>query len=295
MRVAALKMGFGVPERDFDGTVHSVFPNACIVSLAGTVLVTLVPARVGGLPFGITLATADDPGFDRTIGAGAPVAARAGILRIGDAELAVDLRCAAPWRSRLDAIGLDMTAEASRANWEIAARLLATDGRANGLLAIAGEPIAAILRSTRDMTFAETVGNAGLLVGLGQGGTPAGDDFLVGFAAALRCVARQTGPHNAFATAFAAKLSGMAQQTNDVSRVYLEAAAAGEISEKLTAVAQHIAEGSPAETVAGAVALAIAAGHTSGADGMLGLLAGMAAWGPDAVAVAAARLIRPAK
>ena len=48
-----------------------------------------------------------------------------------------------------------------------------------------------------------------------------------------------------------------------------------------------------ARSVHEAQVAAVAVGHTSGADGTLGLLAGIAAWGPENPVMAAERLIRP--
>ncbi len=280
MRLAALKIGFGVPQRDFDGGVHAVFKNALIVAVAGAGPIALVPADTGGLPGGITLDIGGDIGFDIAIAAGARVAARAGILRVAGG-LTADLRQAIAWRSRLDELAIDMERVASRAAFEIAAAFLAADGRVDRFLRIAAGPVTALVVATRDRRSPEACVIAEKLVGLGEGGTPAGDDFLVGFMAALHASAGRDASKAALVAAFGGHLRANAHRTNDVSRVYLEAAVAGEVSEKLTRLIGRIAEGSPPEKVAEATATAIAVGHTSGADGTLGLLAGIAAWGPE--------------
>jgi hypothetical protein len=63
-----------------------------------------------------------------------------------------------------------------------------------------------------------------------------------------------------------------------VSRLYLEAAAQGQISERLYALATCIATGAGEETVTFAAEAALNVGHSSGACGILGLLIGCAAW-----------------
>ena len=76
-----------------------------------------------------------------------------------------------------------------------------------------------------------------------------------------------------------------------MSRVYIEAAAAGEVSERLAAVATCIAAGATPTAIAGAALAAIEIGHSSGADGMLGFLLGLAAWGPEPIFAQSRRLI----
>jgi hypothetical protein len=281
-RLAALKTGFGVPDADFDAAVHSVFTNALILAVDGGGLVTLVPEEAGALPGGITLDAEAGIGFDRMIPAGARTAARAGVLRVADSGLTVDLRQAGAWRSRLGELTLDLARASSRKAWDTAAAMLATDGRAERFLRIAAKPVLALADAARGFRDAEASALMERLGGLGEGGTPAGDDFLVGFAAALHMSAAGDGRRRGFAEAFFGHLQSLADRTNAVSRVYLQAAAAGEVSEKLTNLALRIARGDAPAPVEEAAASAIAVGHTSGADGTLGLLAGMAASGPDA-------------
>ena len=278
-RLAARKIGFGVPVDDFDGAVHSVFRNALILAVDGGGLVTLVPEEAGALPGGITLDAEAGIGFDRMIAAGAGAAARAGVLRIADSGLTVDLRQAEAWRSGLDELTLDLASASSRKAWDTAAAVLAVDGRAERFLRIAAKPVFALADAARGLREAETHALMERLVGLGEGGTPAGDDFLVGFAAALHASAVAGARRRGFAEAFFRHLRSLGDRTNAVSRVYLEAAAAGEVSEKLTNLASRIARGDAPASVEAATAAAVAVGHTSGADGTLGLLAGMASSG----------------
>jgi hypothetical protein len=215
------------------------------------------------------------------IAAGACAAARAGILRVADSGLTVDLRQAEAWRSRLDELALDLSRASSRKAWDTAAAVLAADGRAERFLRIAAKPVFALVDAACGFRQAEARALMERLVGLGEGGTPAGDDFLVGFAAALHASARGDGRRRGFAEAFFGHLRSLGDRTNAVSRIYLEAAAAGEVSEKLTSLAVRIARGEGTASVKAAAAAAIAVGHTSGADGTLGLLAGIASSGPS--------------
>ncbi len=140
-----------------------------------------------------------------------------------------------------------------------------------------------------DLQFAEQA--AARLVGLGAGGTPARDDVLVGYLAGLWTSIAGDRPRADFVAGLADIVRGLGKRTNDVSRVYLEAAADGEVSERLAAVVTPIAAGGPAPSVARAAAAAIAVGHSSGADATLGLLLGLAAWGPAPIFEESRRLI----
>jgi hypothetical protein len=61
--------------------------------------------------------------------------------------------------------------------------------------------------------------------------------------------------------------------------------------ERLAAVAARIAAGAAPTALAEAAAAAVAVGHTSGADGALGLLLGLAAWGPGTIFRESRRLV----
>jgi len=90
------------------------------------------------------------------------------------------------------------------------------------------------------------------LIGLGEDRTPAGDDYLVGYFAALWACSDAS---KAFAAALSARLMVLATRTEDLSRLYLEAAAVGEVSEWILAVATGIAAGSDNAAIGRAVAL----------------------------------------
>jgi len=118
------------------------------------------------------------------------------------------------------------------------------------------------------------------LIGLGPGSTPAGDDYLVGHLAGLWSCAGASGARRSFVADLGEGLRKSALRTNRVSRVYLEAAAAGEVSERLGDLAARVAQGADAASVCAATDAALAVGHSSGACGVLGLLLGCAAWAP---------------
>jgi hypothetical protein len=275
-RLAAAKTGHGVPEGDFHGRVHSVFTRAAALALDGGALVTIAGRRAGGLPFGVTLQE-DDIDFAGTLGEGMDAAARGGVLRIG-AGLAIDLRPAARWRSRLDRLRLDPAeAATARALGEVRA-LLEQDGRHRDFAALGGTAIDDLARAAKVRDGGAAQDALVRLVGLGAGGTPAGDDFIVGFLAALWAARGGDEGRAAFLQVLGSAVRALAPRTNDASRAYLEAAADGEVSEALTRLVSAVAAGD-ARLAADAAAAAIAVGHTSGADGVFGFASGAEAGG----------------
>lgn len=115
---------------------------------------------------------------------------------------------------------------------------------------------------------------AAALVGLGEGSTPAGDDYLVGVLHALRCstddALRARGPDHDDSLVVALGAFGHGRTTK-ASAAWLEAAARGDASpvwrELLSALAA--ADGERVARAAGAVR---ATGHTSGAYSLRGFV-----------------------
>ena len=291
MQLAATRIGWGVPAQ-FDATVHSLFRSVAILAARDQRLVTLAPSATGGLPGAISVNLPDDFDFRTALRQGSGAALRGGVLRLEHGAVAVDLRHARRWRSRLAELGLDLAAAGPRRAWEVAAAGLAADGRSDAFAAIAHRPIRALFEAASALNAMAARRAMAKLVGLGAGGTPAGDDFLVGFISGLRATQSRTQPVRiTFSASLGKALQPLLDRTNDVSRVYLAAAAAGEVSERLADLASAIAGGASAAPLGEAAKAAIAVGHTSGADCTLGLLLGAAAWGPEAIVRRAMSLI----
>ncbi len=64
MRIAALRIGPGVPRHGFVGLVAATHARACLIALPHDRLVTLVTSQTGGLPNGITVDTPDGFSFE---------------------------------------------------------------------------------------------------------------------------------------------------------------------------------------------------------------------------------------
>ena len=282
MRLLAVKVGAGAPADPFSGSVHSVFAKTAILAVANR-LVTLAPAASGGLPGAITVDVPNGFDFAGPLTVGASAVARAGVLRFGGDALSVDLRSATAWRSRLLEIALDLSAPATARAWAAAAAALLGDGRSAPIARLGHAAMDELSYATRGFVRYDAERAAQRLVGLGAGGTPAGDDFLVGFLAGLFSSAGADRARMDFAAAFGNACRSLGTRTNYLSRVYLEAAADGEVSERLADVAKSVAASGAGTRLAGTVASALAVGHSSGADGTLGLLLALASWGPAPV------------
>ncbi|MGO8797651.1 MAG: DUF2877 domain-containing protein [Roseiarcus sp.] len=281
MRLAALTAGAGVPEGDFVGRVEEVHTGACLCALSDGKWLTLLRPDLGGFPCGVTLDAPRGFSFKLTLRPGPEVAARGGVLRVAGHRLNIDLRAARPWRSRLGDLKLDLGKAATARAWRAARRALRRDGRDAELLRVAGAVIDELAGAASRLDAAAAQDAMGRLVGLGEGRTPAGDDFLVGYFAGLQACADGADAGRQFLATLGARLRALSTRANRVSRVYLKAAADGEVSERLRAVAASIAEGCDAAAVDKAVAAALAVGHSSGACGVLGLLRACAVHGGD--------------
>ena len=276
MRYAALSYGYGVAPECVSGTVVGVFPHACVIALDGGGAASLVRSDTGNLPGGIVL---DAPAaFD--FGATDPqgrVYVRGGILRFRSAELSVDLRPARPWRSDLRALDLDLRRRPSLRAVDAATRILLSDGRAGPLVRAEGARIVALMESVSRLDADAAGDAASRLIGLGEGTTPAGDDFLVGFLGGLWAAASNDTARAGFASGLGHRVAAMKTRTSWLSGCYLAAAAVGEVSERLTALLSGLASGDGVEAVRAARA-GIAVGHSSGACAVLGLLVGCGVW-----------------
>ncbi len=213
------------------GVVHSVFEHAVNISAAGE-LFSVVTASVGGVPNGLVLAQEVDL---TEYARGGHNAERDGdALRAGG--LRIDLRPATPWDPCLRVRGqLPRDLEVPLAHCGFPAKQ-------------AAPRIEALITAVRAHDPQATRKAAQGLVGLGQGLTPSGDDFLVGFSAALCFIGSQP-------------LSYSYNGTTDVAQAFHRHAQRGEFTERI----HRFFETWDVEE-------ALQWGATSGADCLLGVL-----------------------
>jgi hypothetical protein len=270
LRVAALTAGVGADIASFSGAVHSVFTRAANIELPPARLLGLVAREVGGVPRGLQLATPPDFNFADYLRVGAPIGCRGGIVRSGDSSLSIDLRTARPWRSELRNIRMNRDDKNVARAWRTARKALDDHGGAAAFAKQAAAPVEMLFDAARTFQIGGVAGAISRLVGLGDGLTPAGDDFLVGFLAGLWSVS-ETPAQVALRLAMADAIAGNAARTVAISRHYLEAAIEGEVSEPLARLAAAIGSGDDGDT-ANAAAAALSVGASSGAAASYGLL-----------------------
>ena len=190
MRLAALAFGHGIDIERIGGAVVAVFPHACEILTSGGRLITLASKSAGTLPGGITVDTPDDFEFARAVAPDAEAVTRAGVLRFSNSELTIDLRAAEPWHSGVRALALDLAQTPQRYLWEQAQEALRADGRIAPFLGIAAVAIGDLIDASHVFDDTKAQAAAARLIGLGDGTTPAGDDFLVGHLGGLWSSAR---------------------------------------------------------------------------------------------------------
>ena len=306
MRLAASEIP-PLSAHTFDGHVHSVFRRVVNLRLGDGKLLTLYANDDNNDPPG-AMTIAAPPGFDfsRHITQRAAISCRAGVLRIEDSGVSIDLRQA---RQR----GL-LTVEPSRsggskgfgASWRAAWRTLLAADTAGLVVALhgrrpAGSLDAALAARARqavppllDAALAndvEAASNAAArLVGAGPGLTPSGDDFLAGFLVGARRTA-QNKVEIAFLDALGRELSMQYGNSGDIACAYLTHAAAGRAARPLAKLAGLITNGATARDTRAATVAAMHMGHSSGLDATFGLLCGLVAWRQEIAAQITAALI----
>jgi hypothetical protein len=262
-------------DQGFAGWVLSVHRMACnLVDDQRNVIALLSPA-VGNGPFSITV----DTNFNG-IAIGDPVCADATRLAVGG--LTVRLDSASTWepspdwhwlrtpRKRIAANFLAFDEWTPTAIWGGLAHITGADQHAEGKptfmarLARGKEAysrliVAGLGEGKRDAL----VEGARLLAGLGPGGTPAGDDFLVGVMAAIWLLGDKSA---ALAIAETA-----APRTSALSAAFLRAAGRGEFIALWHGLLEALAAGDPAQVETAAMAVE-SFGASSGADALDGFI-----------------------
>ena len=270
----------------FTARAHSVFHGALNLAV-GEQLLTIATPALGGVPNGIVLDTGDDF-VARGIVPGMLLRGNGACLRFAGSAFAVDLAPGVSWSPDLAAIGVLRPPQATAA--VLAASL--PNGPPRGgfrpLLALVCRPavdkeqplpvlsarardaIADVLQALETRKLCEAVEAARRLIGLGDGLTPSGDDFLVGLTAVLRATEHDLA--RPFAAACATHARG---RTTRIAQMFLEYAARGAYAARLHELIAALRADVSDDCLARAMANTLRWGETSGADCLLGVLSGM--------------------
>jgi hypothetical protein len=281
MRLEAISAGVAVPTDRFTGVVHSVFRQACNLRTDCGGLLTLLAPKLGNAPHGIRVAAPPELAFANHLRPGQRVGCRAAVLRVAGADFAVDLSRAEVWRCELGSPGVDLARPEVALAWQAAWQALARHCRRLG-----EDPLAEAVRArglalalaSRALSAPEAAVAIRQLIGCGPGLTPAGDDLIVGFLAGLWSTRGGDPARRRFLHALAAIVTAAAEATGEISRAHLQHATLGSVAEPLARLARAIAKGAPLPEVERAADSALRVGHTSGGDGVEGLLLGLACW-----------------
>ena len=292
MSIAARSIGSRVASHPVRGSVHSVYRQACNIELGDGTLLTLLAQELGNLPHGIRCALPDPADFQLWLRPGLVAAADGVWLHIPQAGVAVDLVGAERWHGKLDACALDPHAGPT-VRAMLTVRLLLREQALRGGFAplvlddaAPGSPLERAMQRRLMQTLPE-LGRASMsldsalavkaleqLAGLGPGLTPSGDDFIVGYLAALHSRCSREPLLRPFLHGLVAALTRLAAAANVISRQFIFNALEGEFSEWLAELVAAIAL-HDAVRLRESVARVVRIGHSSGADSLVGLLFGL--------------------
>ena len=288
----AATLGSDVPRGEFPVRVHSVFHSALNLNSPHGELLTVLSAEADDSPRGVRLASVED------FSALGLRAGDGGVFTVGEIVLdrsagRTPLRVDCTAARRLTATHAPPLGD-DDASWSAgAARLEALQERAAADLRIAplltlAQPFGAmgerLTQAALDLGRGVQAGRldairhaAARLVGLGQGLTPAGDDFLCGFLVAGWC-RRAAGLARAHLLAsFAEVVRELLGQTTEISASFLRDALTGRISPPLAALAEACSA-APGSDLDCALRRLAAIGHSSGLDAATGFFYGAIVW-----------------
>jgi hypothetical protein len=287
MRLAALSAGGRASRGRFNGTVHSVFAQACNIRLDDGRMLALLAPPLGNVPHGVRVDAPAGFVFSRHLAVEQRVGCRADVLRVAGG-LAVELGSARAWRGELPSVNVDRLApeviQAWRAAWYALqrGRIRADQADATALSRAVERQGVSLARVVRALQADDAPRILERVIGCGPGLTPSGDDLVTGFLAGLFSGAGEGRARRGFLEAFCRTVAAAAVFTADISRTYLSHAVAGWFAEPLATLARQIGAGADRDVIERATIAALRLGHTSGGAGVFGLLLGLNAWAAQA-------------
>jgi Protein of unknown function (DUF2877) len=270
-------VGHRVPREVAAWRVHSVFASACNFIFKDQLL-TLVSPRSGSGPTALLLQDAAPCSMERLFDVGEIASMQLSELR--SRRVVLRLAHGSLWRqpiARPLLASLDI-----ETNLAIARDRLAQRPRPTSVIDDRAVPVVhALVSATRTLDREDAILRlVERLVGWGEGLTPAGDDFLVGWLAALDALAN-TPERQRFHAVVAPALARLAARTTPIAAHFLRLAATGDYVEALECVRDAVLCESDRIRVRRAVDATLDIGATSGADMLSGLVRSIEAWLPE--------------
>jgi hypothetical protein len=275
-------VGHLVPRAGAPRRVHSVFASACNF-VAHDQLLTLVAPRAGGGPTTLLLRNPAPCRLESLFDIGEIMSMR--VTELCSRRVVLRLEHTNLWRP-LAARPLLAPMEIEE-NVAIVRTRLAQRPRPVSVIGNRAAPVVdALACATRALDFEDTTLNlVERLVGWGEGLTPAGDDFLVGWIAGLDALAITPGRRR-FRAYVGPALARLSAHTTAIAAHFLRLAAAGHYVEVLEHVRDAVLCESDRVAVHRAVDATLGIGATSGADMLSGLLSAIEAWLPEEIVAA---------
>ena len=270
--LAAQSVGYLIHERDDSGVVHSVFAGACNFACSDGRLLTLAHAEAGNAPTTILLAKSRLPDLRALFHAEATIVCSDRMLRVSGVE--VQFGSAAVWypRARRDALAPAALAQRLRVAENYLAR------HRSGLGGVAGNAahraVKSLVHAVKRLDRDAAVVALQRVIGLGEGLTPAGDDFVIGLLAGLDALPMNEAQRSLRA-ALGAAVADFTYRTTDISAHSLRLASRGHYAETLDDLRDVLFCEHRARLVQPALERVLQIGATSGADTLAGLLAAL--------------------
>jgi hypothetical protein len=267
--------------------VHSVFRRACNLESERGELITLLGVEAGNLPRGLRCAPAEVP-LAHWLHPGQLALIDGGVLQVPEARLCVDFSRAPAWHC--ERVGIDLRERAVAPALERLRGALRGHPAAQGFAPLLFSPggaqsslersiaarlqraLPALAHALRQRRADEAGCALAQLAGLGVGLTPSGDDFIVGFLAALWSRGAAERGTRTLLEGLAAPLARLALHSPAISRQQLIDAIHGHFAQHLVELLRALSRGEAVETHAARV---LYSGHSSGADTVTGLLFGL--------------------
>lgn len=277
------------------GRVHSIFRRALNIVLADTII-SLVSEELPRMPNGIHISSATMKLLSQQIQLDTTVLVGDGKLSIPACNVALPLSGVALWEPRphveqyhwnrvivsqhAQALAYHLVDCASPESFAslVGPLLLARSiDRPTGFKTNVYRALESLLRAAKESDLVTIEGAVDILIGLGPGFTPAGDDILCGFIAIIVLLSPYlSSSHRVHDWLIGMIVRKARTNTTLLSTVLLEYAARGEIAEQigdlLLSLALPLQE---QKTVIHAAQRLLSFGATSGADTLLGILLGI--------------------
>jgi len=274
-------MGYLVPQTDFVCSVHSVFANACNLSCDESLL-TLATPRVGDGPTTLVLRRDPPQGLHALFRVGETVFCRNGAARARRAEF--HLGDAHVWRP-LAPRALLPPARIRTHLQRVSACLAQRRRTCSSVIDREGAAISAsLVLACRALDGDEALRIVDALIGWGEGLTPAGDDFVVGWRAGLDSLAQGDDARKRFLDRLGPALVAASRRTTPIAAHLVRLAALGHCGASLGRLRDALLCEDRADLVTVALEETVKIGATSGTDMVHGLLTGLSAWSPLALA-----------